>query len=80
MTKPFRFAVQSINAQSAKEWKDRARSAEGLGYSALHLADHLLGRGCTHTNHPLQNLAEQHDRRHARRAMLPMPLALTVKM
>ena len=59
MTKPFRFAVQSFNAQSAKEWKDRARAVEDLGYSALHLADHLLGRGpaLTKTNHPLQNLA-----------------------
>ena len=59
MTRPFRFAVQSFNAESATQWKDRARAAEDLGYSALHLADHLLGPGpaLAKTNHPPQNLA-----------------------
>lgn len=59
MSKPFRFAVQSFNADSGKEWAERARRAEALGYSALHLADHLLGPGpaLERTNHPPQNLA-----------------------
>jgi probable F420-dependent oxidoreductase len=59
MPTPFRFAVQSFNAESGKQWKDRARQAEALGYSALHLADHLLGPGpaLAKTNHPPQNLA-----------------------
>ena len=59
MKKPFRFAVQSFNARSGAEWAERARKAEALGYSALHLADHLLGPGpaLTRANHPEQNLA-----------------------
>lgn len=59
MPKPFRFGVQSFNADSATQWKERARKAEALGYSALHLADHLLGPGpaLAKTNHPPQNLA-----------------------
>jgi probable F420-dependent oxidoreductase len=59
MTHTFRFAVQSFNADSATEWTERARRAEGLGYSALHLADHLLGPGpaIEKTGHPIQNLA-----------------------
>ncbi|MEM1231585.1 MAG: TIGR03621 family F420-dependent LLM class oxidoreductase [Pseudomonadota bacterium] len=59
MSKPFRFAVQSFNADSGQIWADRARQAEDLGYSALHLADHLLGAGpaMTAANHPEQNLA-----------------------
>ncbi len=59
MSKPFRFGVQSFNAQSGKEWSEKARKAEALGYSALHLADHLLGPGpaLAKTNHPVQNLA-----------------------
>ena len=59
MTKPFRFAVQSFNAESGAAWADFARQAEGLGYSALHLADHLLGAGpaLTAANHPEQNMA-----------------------
>lgn len=57
--KAFRFAVQSFSATSAKEWTERARRAEALGYSALHLADHILGPGpaLERTNHPLQELA-----------------------
>ncbi|HEX7034164.1 MAG TPA: TIGR03621 family F420-dependent LLM class oxidoreductase [Pseudomonadales bacterium] len=59
MSKPFRFAVQSFNAGSGKEWTDRVRRAEALGYSAFHLADHLLGPGpaIEKTNHPVQSLA-----------------------
>jgi probable F420-dependent oxidoreductase len=55
----FRFAVQSFSAQSAKEWRERARRAEELGYSTLHLADHILGPGeaLASTNHPVQELA-----------------------
>jgi len=59
MTKPFRFAVQSFNAPSGSAWTETARKAESLGYSTLHLADHLLGPGpaLAKTNHPVQNLA-----------------------
>lgn len=59
MSKPFRFAVQSFNADSGEEWAERVRRAEALGYSAFHLADHLLGPGpaIDRTNHPIQNLA-----------------------
>jgi alkanesulfonate monooxygenase SsuD/methylene tetrahydromethanopterin reductase-like flavin-dependent oxidoreductase (luciferase family) len=45
MARPFRFAVQSFSAPDATTWRERARRAEGLGYSALHLADHFLGPG-----------------------------------
>ncbi len=59
MNKPFRFAVQSFNADSGAEWADKVRRAEELGYSAFHLADHLLGPGpaIDKTNHPVQSLA-----------------------
>ena len=59
MAHPFRFAIQSFSAPSAKEWRERARRVESLGYSALHLADHILGPGpaLERTNHPLQELA-----------------------
>jgi len=43
MARPFRFAVQSFSAASGSEWRERARRVEGLGYSALHLADHVIG-------------------------------------
>ncbi len=58
-TKPFRFGVQSFYAETAKAWAEQARQAESLGYSAFHLADHLIGGGpaLEKTNHPLQNLA-----------------------
>ena len=57
--RPFRFAVQSFSAASALEWRERARRIEDLGYSALHLADHVLGPGeaMDGTNHPIQELA-----------------------
>lgn len=59
MSKPFRFAVQSFHAESSKEWRENAKQAEDLGYSALHLADHIIGPGpaLEATNHPLQTLA-----------------------
>lgn len=55
----FRFAVQAFSAGSAAAWREQARRAEDLGYSALHLADHFLGPGpaLEATNHPLQELA-----------------------
>jgi probable F420-dependent oxidoreductase len=59
MARPFRFAVQSYNAESPAAWRDRARRAEELGYSALHVADHYLGPGpaLKACNHPLQEYA-----------------------
>ena len=59
MANPFRFGVQSFNADSGQQWADRVRKAEELGYSAFHLADHLLGPGkaLEAANHPVQNLA-----------------------
>jgi len=55
----FRFAIQSYAAGSAREWRDRARKAEDLGYSTLHLADHYIGPGpaLASTNHPVQSVA-----------------------
>jgi len=44
-TRPFRFAVQTSRASSAKEWTDTARRVEDAGYSALVLSDHYLGSG-----------------------------------
>lgn len=57
--RPFRFAVQSYNAESPASWRERARQAEDLGYSALHLADHYLGDGpaLAATSHPHQQYA-----------------------
>jgi probable F420-dependent oxidoreductase len=59
VSKPFRFGLQTFNAESGKAWADKARKAEALGYSAFHLADHLLGPGpaLARTNHPEQNVA-----------------------
>jgi len=59
VAKPFRFAVQSFSAGSGAEWTERARRVESLGYSTLHLADHLIGPGpaLEKTAHPLQTLA-----------------------
>lgn len=39
--RPFRFGVHTAIAPSMSEWRDRARSAEGLGYSALYVTDHF---------------------------------------
>jgi len=56
---PFRFGVQSFAASSAREWAERARSVEDLGYSVLSLADHYIGPGPAQeaTSHPPQELA-----------------------
>lgn len=57
--KPFRFGVQSYFAETGDDFREQARRAEALGYSAFHLADHLIGDGpaLKATNHPVQNLA-----------------------
>jgi probable F420-dependent oxidoreductase len=39
--KPFRFSVQEHHALSATQWRERARSIESMGYSALYLPDHF---------------------------------------
>jgi probable F420-dependent oxidoreductase len=39
--RPFRFALQSATALTMAAWRDRARTAEGLGYSTLYVPDHL---------------------------------------
>ena len=59
MPNPFRFAVQSFSADSLTEWQERARRVEALGYSALHVADHIIGPGpaLERSNHPIQSLA-----------------------
>ncbi len=59
MKKPFRFGVQSFNADNASDWTSQVQRAEELGYSAFHLADHILGAGpaLQKANHPEQNLA-----------------------
>ena len=58
VTRPFRFALQSFNADSPKAWRERIRKTEDLGYSAFHLADHFLGPGpaIESTGHPPQLL------------------------
>ncbi len=38
---PFRFAVHSALAPTMADWRERARAAEGLGYSALYVTDHF---------------------------------------
>lgn len=59
MAHPFRFGCQSFNAASAREWKDKARRAEALGYSSFLLADHYIGPGpmLEATRHPVQSIA-----------------------
>ena len=39
--RPFRFSAQEHRAQSAKQWKERARALESMGYSTLYLPDHF---------------------------------------
>ena len=41
MTKPFRFGVQVSEAPSGKEWREKARRVEDLGYSTLYMPDHF---------------------------------------
>ena len=59
MARPFRFGVQAYTASSGKEWKDKARRAEDLGYSTLSVADHYIGPGpsLAATFHPVQDIA-----------------------
>jgi len=38
---PFRFSLHSAVATSMTAWRERARSAEGLGYSAIYVTDHF---------------------------------------
>jgi probable F420-dependent oxidoreductase len=65
--RPFRFAVQAFNAESAREWTERARQTEDLGYSALHVADHYFGPGPLEasTHHPVQTIAATPAMAHA---------------
>ncbi len=39
--RPFRFALQTSTAPDAATWRERARKAEDLGYSAMYIPDHL---------------------------------------
>ena len=59
MSKPFRFSVQAFTPTSADDWVETVRTAEDLGYSCLHLADHYLGPGAASeaSNHPPQVVA-----------------------
>jgi probable F420-dependent oxidoreductase len=45
MTKPFRFACQSYRPTSGRQWRELARRVEDLGFSTLHVADHIIGPG-----------------------------------
>jgi probable F420-dependent oxidoreductase len=38
----FRFGVQSGGASSTREWREKVRRAEGLGYSTLLMPDHFI--------------------------------------
>src|SRR5262245_49216927 len=38
----FRFGVQTTNIGSAKDWRERARKVEALGYSTLFMPDHFI--------------------------------------
>jgi probable F420-dependent oxidoreductase len=40
-SRPFRFGVQEHRAGSAKEWKEKARLIESMGYSSFYLPDHF---------------------------------------
>jgi probable F420-dependent oxidoreductase len=39
--RPFRFGVQEHRAHSARQWRDRARALESMGFAALYLPDHF---------------------------------------
>jgi probable F420-dependent oxidoreductase len=39
--RPFRFGVEEHRASSAKDWRERARQLESMGYSTLFLPDHF---------------------------------------
>ena len=38
----FRFGVQTSGAQSSREWREKARKMEALGYSTLFMPDHFI--------------------------------------
>ena len=38
----FRFAVQTGGAASGREWREKARNVEALGYSTLYMPDHFI--------------------------------------
>lgn len=40
--RPFRFGVALFSASSRQEWIDKVRRAEELGYTTIHLPDHLI--------------------------------------
>jgi probable F420-dependent oxidoreductase len=42
--RPFRFTVQDHTADSASQWRDRARAIESMGYSTLYMPDHFGGQ------------------------------------
>ncbi|HEX3722951.1 MAG TPA: TIGR03621 family F420-dependent LLM class oxidoreductase [Nitrolancea sp.] len=43
LRRPFRFGVQIHQADSANDWKERARKAEALGFDVLVISDHFGG-------------------------------------
>lgn len=43
--KPFRFAAQVYRSGTGAQWRETAKKAEALGYSALHVSDHYIGPG-----------------------------------
>lgn len=57
--KPFRFGLQAFNPKSPSAWREMLTRVEDLGYSAYHLADHILGPGpaIESAAHPPQLLA-----------------------
>ena len=44
MPRPFRFAVFAYDVVSARDWAEKARRAEALGYATLVMPDHLLNQ------------------------------------
>jgi alkanesulfonate monooxygenase SsuD/methylene tetrahydromethanopterin reductase-like flavin-dependent oxidoreductase (luciferase family) len=38
----FRFGVQTSGAGSRREWQEKARKIEALGYSTLYMPDHFI--------------------------------------
>jgi probable F420-dependent oxidoreductase len=59
MNRPFKFAVRSSQTGSGREWRDKARQVEDLGYYAWHMSDHVMGPGeaTERTGHPPTNVA-----------------------
>ncbi|MDT0451108.1 LLM class F420-dependent oxidoreductase [Streptomyces hesseae] len=41
MSRPFRFAVNMLNAGTSAEWREKCRRAEALGYDVILVPDHL---------------------------------------